>query len=311
MPVRSAIINSGLEFPARRITVNLAPADLPKSGGQYDLASALGIIGASDQLPLDFLQHTEILGELALDGEIRQVQEVTAAALAAASVSRCLIAPVSNSAELGLVSHSGIQLAASLLQLVDHAKNGAQLEVPTAQQGARNRHRTIPLFQLVRGQPLGIRTVTIAAAGSHNLLMVVPLCCGKSMLAHNCAQLLPPLSESDAVKVACVRSLSQNGSDAATLFDPPLRSPNHSATSVALTGGGNRVMPGEVSFAHLGVLVLGEFAEFKPGMLDSLREEMEAGEITVTRANYRVKYPARFQLVAAMNPCPCGCGSDP
>ena len=309
--VRSAIINSGLKFPAGRITVNLAPADLPKAGGEYDLAIALGILGASGQLELESLRHTEILGELALDGEIRQVQEVIAAALATGSASRCLIAPASNGAELGLVSHSGIQLAASLLQLVDYVKNGAQLGFPRAQQGAQNRHRSTPSFQLVRGQPLGIRAVTIAAAGSHNLLMIGPPGCGKSMLAHNCAQLLPPLSEPDAMKVACIRSLSPNASDVATLFDPPFRNPHHSATSVALTGGGNRAMPGEVSLAHLGVLFLDEFAEFKPGVLDSLREPMEAGEITVTRANYRVKYPARFQLVAAMNPCPCGYSSDP
>jgi magnesium chelatase family protein len=241
--VRSAIINSGLEFPVRRIIVNLAPADLPKAGGQYDLAIALGILGASDQLELESLGHTEILGELALDGEIRQVQGVIAAALAAGSASRCLIAPASNGAELGLVSHSGIQLAASLLQLVDYVK----MTRSWGQQGAQNRHRSKPSFQLVRGQPLGIRAVTIAAAGSHNLLMIAPPGCGKSMLAHNCAQLLPPLSESDAMKVACIRSLSHNAPDAATLFDPPLRSPHHSATSVALTGGGNRAMPGEVS----------------------------------------------------------------
>ena len=309
--VRSAIINSGLEFPARRITVNLAPADLPKAGGQYDLAIALGILSASGQLELESLRHTEILGELALDGEIRQVQGVIAAALAAGSASRCLIAPASNGAELGLVSHSGIQLAASLLQLVDYVKNGAQLGFPRAQQGAQNWHRSTPSFQLVRGQSLGIRAVTIAAAGSHNLLMIGPPGCGKSMLAHNCAQLLPPLSESDAMKVACIRSLSPNASDVATLFDPPFRDPHHSATSVALTGGGNRAMPGELSLTHLGVLFLDEIAEFKLSVLDSLREPMEAGEITVTQANYRVKYPARFQLVAAMNPCPCGYSSDP
>lgn len=171
--VRSAIINSGLEFPARRITVNLAHADLPKAGGQYDLPIALGILGASGQLELESLRHTEILGELAFDGEIRQVQEVIAAALAAGSASRCLIAPASNGAELGLVSHSGIQLAASLLQLVDYVKNGAQLGFPRAQQGAQNWHRSTPSFQLVRGQSLGIRAVTIAAAGSHNLLMIL------------------------------------------------------------------------------------------------------------------------------------------
>ena len=310
--VRSAIINSGLEFPARRITVNLAPADLPKAGGQYDLAIALGILGASDQVELESLQHTEILGELALDGEIRQVQGVIAAALAARSESRPMIAPRANAEELDLVSYSGIKLATSLLQLVDHIKNGTSLEgLPDKQRRTRARHQSIPSFQLVRGQPLGIRAVTIAAAGSHNLLMVGPPGCGKSMLAHNCAQLLPPLSESDAMKVACIRSLSHNSSNAMALVDPPLRSPHHSATSVALTGGGNRAMPGEVSLAHLGVLFLDEFAEFKPSVLDSLREPMEAGEITITRANYRVKYPARFQLIAAMNPCPCGYCSDP
>lgn len=310
--VRSAIINSGLEFPARRITVNLAPADLPKVGGQYDLAIALGILGASNQLELDGLQQIEILGELALDGEIRQVQGVIPAALAARSASRGMIAPRANAEELGLVSYSGIKLAASLLQVVDHIKNGTLMEGLTdKQRGTPGRQQSIPSFQLVRGQPLGMRAVIVAAAGSHNLLMVGPPGCGKSMLAHNCAQLLPPLSEADAMKVACIRSLLHSPKAAGPLNDPPIRSPHHSATSVALTGGGNRAMPGEVSLAHLGILFLDEFAEFKPCVLDSLREPMEAGEITITRANYRVKYPARFQLVAAMNPCPCGYCSDP
>ena len=310
--VRSAIINSGLEFPARRITVNLAPADLPKAGGQYDLAIALGILGASNQIELDALQQTEILGELALDGEVRQVQGVIAAALAAKAASRKMLAPQANNEELELVPYNSITRVGSLLQVVDFIKNGAAAAgTPQRERSAQSRQPSIPSFQLVRGQPLGMRAVIIAAAGSHNLLMVGPPGCGKSMLAHNCAQLLPPLSVTDAMKVACIRSLLSSQCDESSLFDPPIRSPHHSATSVALTGGGSRALPGEVSLAHLGVLFLDEFAEFKPSVLDSLREPMEAGEISITRANYRVKYPARFQLVAAMNPCPCGYSSDP
>ena len=316
--VRSAILNSGLEFSSRRITVNLAPADLPKAGGQYDLAIALGILGASGQLDLSTLHETEILGELALDGAVRQVPGTLAAALAAKKLGRSLLAPRANGAELNLASNASIRQVDSLLEVVDMLCDGGRLSGPvpggTAQcpdEAATHRRSETAAFHRVLGQPLGVRAVTVAAAGNHNLLMVGPPGCGKSMLAHNGTLLLPPLAESDAMEVACIHSLMRRLPSAASLYEPPLRSPHHSATSVALTGGGLQAMPGEVSLAHQGVLFLDEFAEFKPSVLDSLREPMETGEIGITRANYRVTYPARFQLLAAMNPCACGYRSDP
>lgn len=316
--VRSAILNSGLEFPSRRITVNLAPADLPKAGGQYDLAIALGILGASGQLDLSVLHETEILGELALDGAVRQVPGTLAAALAAKRLGRSLLAPRANGAELNLASNASIRQVDSLLEVVDMLCDGGRLSGPVPggtvhcpDEDATLRRSETAAFHRVLGQPLGVRAVTVAAAGNHNLLMVGPPGCGKSMLAHNGTLLLPPLAESDAMEVACIHSLMRTLPSAASLYAPPLRSPHHSATSVALTGGGLQAMPGEVSLAHQGVLFLDEFAEFKPSVLDSLREPMETGEIGITRANYRVTYPARFQLLAAMNPCACGYRSDP
>jgi magnesium chelatase family protein len=309
--VRSAIINSGLEFPDGRITVNLAPADLPKSGAQYDLAIALGILQASTQIPDDCLDNIEIMGELALQGEVRGIQGAVPAILAARKLGREIILPQANAAEAELTGYERIGLVSSLTDYLEHVRTGKELKRANGKQGLSNRINESPgSFLAVKGQLFARRAVELAAAGSHNLLMIGPPGCGKTLLANNLIKLLPPLGEQHAMEVAAIRSVAGESIDACHITRPPMRSPHHSATHVALVGGGNRVNPGEISLAHRGVLFLDEFTEFKPSTLDALREPIENGEITVSRANYRVKFPARFQLVAAMNPCPCGNASD-
>ncbi len=310
--VRSAIINSGLDFPQSRITVNLAPADLPKSGAQYDLAIALGILQASGQIPEGSMDGKEIMGELALQGDVRSIQGVVPATLAAREVGREIILPRANAAEAELVAYPNTGMITSLVDYLEHVRAGKELEKPHGKATATHTVDDLKReFLAVKGQLFARRAVELAAAGSHNLLMIGPPGCGKTLLANNLIQLLPPLIEQHAMELAAIRSVAGEPVAASQLARPPLRSPHHSATHVALVGGGNRATPGEISLAHRGVLFLDEFTEFKPSALDALREPIENGEITVSRANYRVKFPARFQLVAAMNPCPCGNASDP
>jgi len=309
--VRSAIINSGLEFPDGRITVNLAPADLPKSGAQYDLAIALGILQASHQIPEDCLDNIELMGELALRGEVRGIQGAVPATLAARKANREIILPVANAAEAELVGYEKTGLVSSLNDYIEHVRTAKDLKRPNGRHDQRSRECAPAGFLSVKGQLFARRAVALAAAGSHNLLMLGPPGCGKTLLANNLIKLLPPLAEQHAMEVAAIRSVAGEPVSNRHIKRPPLRSPHHSATHVALVGGGNRASPGEISLAHRGVLFLDEFTEFKPSALDALREPIENGEITVSRANYRVKFPARFQLVAAMNPCPCGNASDP
>lgn len=309
--VRSAIINSGLEFPDGRITVNLAPADLPKSGAQYDLAIALGILQASHQIPEDCLDNIELMGELALRGEVRGIQGAVPATLAARKANREIILPVANAAEAELVGYEKTGLVSSLNDYIEHVRTAKDLKRPKGRHDRRSRECAPAGFLSVKGQLFARRAVALAAAGSHNLLMLGPPGCGKTLLANNLIKLLPPLAEQHAMEVAAIRSVAGEPVSNRHIKRPPLRSPHHSATHVALVGGGNRASPGEISLAHRGVLFLDEFTEFKPSALDALREPIENGEITVSRANYRVKFPARFQLVAAMNPCPCGNASDP
>ena len=310
--VRSAILNSGLSFPERRITVNLAPADLPKAGGQYDLAIAVSILMASEQLPAEKLENSEILGELALNGEVRAVRGTVAAIVAAKNTGRSIVLPAVNGEESSLVGYQRVHTVSSLPGLVSwlrtgNSGTGAQ---PVACQPSATEPRTAG-FLHVKGQSLAKRAIQIAAAGRHDVLLIGPPGCGKTMLAQNLTRLLPRLSEAEAMEVAAIRSVANLPIAARDLQCRPIRSPHHSATPVALVGGGKRANPGEVTLAHRGVLFLDEFSEFKPGALDALREPMEAGEITLSRANYRIRYPADFQLVAAMNPCPCGNASDP
>lgn len=307
--VRSAIINSGLDFPARRITVNLAPADIPKAGGRYDLAIALSILAASGQIDLNRISELEILGELALDGSVRPVQGVIPAILAARQERRGLLLPAANAPEMELVAYGKVYPARHLLGLCEQLQCGDELNLQVQSAPAKS---TSPCFRdiAVQGQLLAKRAIQIAAAGGHNLLMVGPPGCGKSLLAQVMVRLLPDLNQEQALEVAAIHSVAEQTLKADNFYQRPIRSPHHSATAVALVGGGNRASPGEISLAHHGVLFLDELAEFKPSVLDSLREPMEAGQITISRANYQVVFPARFQLLAAMNPCPCGHATD-
>lgn len=310
--VRSAIINSGLEFPTRRITVNLAPADLPKSGGRYDLAIALSILVASGQLERKLLEKTEVLGELALDGNIRAVQGCVCAILAAKENANRVLLPAANQEEAALVAYEHSYSAGSLLELVQALAEGLSALELTPQMEYRSPESSAQeCFSEIKGQAFAKRAVQIAAAGGHNLLMIGPPGSGKTLLANLLIGLLPRMSREEALEVASIRSVARQQTQHCDWSKRPIRSPHHTATSVALVGGGNRVSPGEISLAHRGILFLDELSEFKPSVLDALREPLESGEITVSRANYQVRFPANFQLLAAMNPCPCGYASDP
>ncbi|MEX2470187.1 MAG: YifB family Mg chelatase-like AAA ATPase [Pseudohongiellaceae bacterium] len=308
--VRSAILNAGLEFPERRITVNLGPADIPKTGGRYDLAIALGILAAFGQISAAALENTEILGELALNGRVRAVHGALPALLAARRQGRQILLPDANAEEMRLIGYSGAYGVKSLLHYLEHALRQAPLTQYSQAANDESAQSTLTTLE-VKGQLPAKRAIQVAAAGGHNLLMMGPPGCGKTLLAQVMVNLLPPLAETEALEVAAIRSVAGMTVRADHWRQRPLRAPHHCATAVALVGGGNRASPGEISLAHRGVLFLDELTEFKQGVLDSLREPMESGEITICRANYRVAFPADFQLLAAMNPCPCGHATDP
>ncbi|GAB5450992.1 MAG: YifB family Mg chelatase-like AAA ATPase [Halioglobus sp.] len=302
--VRSAIINSHFNFPDRRITVNLAPADLPKEGGRFDLPIALGILSASGQLPQERLATHEFLGELALDGGIRAVPGVIAASTAAAAVKRALVTDSGSAHRAALVPHSQAIGAADLLTLCAHL-NGNEPIAPAEAQAAVDTESYPDMHEVV-GQAAARRALEIAAAGSHSLLFFGPPGTGKTLLASRLPGILPPLSSAEALECLAMADIQSVVSAHIGHCRRPFRSPHHSASPVALAGGGSRPRPGEISLAHGGVLFLDELPEFSRHCLEMLREPMESGEITVSRARQKVTYPARFQLIAAMNPCPCG-----
>ena len=309
--VRAAILNAQLDYPQRRVTVNLAPADLPKDGGRFDLPIALGILAANGSLPQQALREHEFVGELALSGELRAVQGVLPAVLHASRSGRRVIVPRGNAAEAALVSHAQVLVADSLLEVCAHLAGRIQLaRAENAEPGAIPAS-TLPDLADVRGQPQARRALEIAAAGSHNLLLHGPPGTGKTLLASRLPSILPPLEEDEALELAAIRSVAGQASDPAAWKQRAFRHPHHTASAVALVGGGSIPRPGEISLAHHGVLFLDELPEFDRHVLEVLREPLESGHISISRAARQVDFPARFQLVAAMNPCPCGYAGDP
>jgi magnesium chelatase family protein len=307
--VRAALAAIGLALPFKRITVNLAPADLPKEGSHYDLPIALGLLAAMGVLPASEMANYVALGELSLDAQVTAVAGVLPAALAASQAGRGLICPAACGAEAAWAGDLTILATPSLIALVNHMKGASVLSPPEPKLAVTT--RAVPDLKDVKGQESAKRALEITAAGGHNLLMIGPPGAGKSMLAQRLPGLLPPLDAREALEISMVRSLAGELTDGAISRERPFRNPHHSASMAALVGGGLKVKPGEVSLAHLGVLFLDELPEFQRGVLDSLRQPIETGEAVVARANAHVRYPARFQLVAAMNPCRCGYLSDP
>ena len=309
--VRAAILNAQLEYPQRRVTVNLAPADLPKDGGRFDLPIALGILAANGGLPREALAGHEFVGELALSGELRPVQGVLPAVLHATRIGRRVVVPRGNGAEAALVSGADVRVADSLLEVCAHLAGRGELELAAAAPAAASDAATdVADLAEVRGQSQARRALEIAAAGGHNLLLCGVPGTGKTMLASRLPGILPPLEEHEALELAAVRSIAGHDNDVASWKRRAFRHPHHTASAVALVGGGSTPRPGEISLAHHGVLFLDELPEFDRHVLEVLREPLESGRISISRAARQVEFPARFQLVAAMNPCPCGYAGD-
>jgi magnesium chelatase family protein len=308
--VRAALLNSGFQFPVAHITVNLAPADLPKEGGRFDLPIALGILIASGQIhPVSDCMADEFYGELGLSGELRPIRGLLLAVAHASRHGHEVIVPRASVREALLVARTPVRAAANLLEVCAHVEGKVVLEPlpPLVSTGSVS---TLDLRD-VRGQAYAKRALVVAAAGAHSLLMIGSPGCGKSMLAQRLPGLLPPLTEPEALEVASIASVSTAGFDTDRFGQTPFRSPHHTASAAALVGGGSRSRPGEISLAHHGVLFLDELPEFERRVLEALREPLEAGVVSVSRAALQTQYPAAFQLIAAMNPCPCGRQGDP
>ena len=308
--VRSALIASGLAMPAKRITVNLAPADMPKEGSHYDLPIALAVMAAIGAIPSDALESYAVIGELALDGAVSAVAGVLPAAIAANGRGLGLICPGECGPEAAWASADLDILAPhTLIQLANHFRGAQVLSRPLP--ALRAPGASMPDLRDIKGQESAKRALEVAAAGGHNLLMSGPPGSGKSMLAERLPSILPPLTPRELLEVSMIHSIAGRLAGGALTDRRPFRAPHHSASMPALVGGGVHAKPGEISLAHNGVLFLDELPEFQGQTLDSLRQPLETGEVAISRANSRVVYPARFQLVAAMNPCRCGHADEP
>jgi magnesium chelatase family protein len=307
--VRSALVQSGFEVPKGKIIVNLAPADLPKEGGCFDLPIAISILIASKQITCAHIFDYELAGELALSGALRAIKGVLPFALGTQIAGRQLIVPACNGEEASLVAPLTLYALCSLSQvtahLTGHTPATPSTYVPTEQV------TTFPCLSEICGQHAAKRALEIAAAGGHNLLFVGPPGAGKTMLASRLCGILPPLSQKEALEVAAIYSISHQGFESRTLWQRPFRGPHHTASAISLIGGGRQPLPGEVSLAHHGVLFLDEFPEFHRHVIEVLREPLESGTVNISRAAGRASFPASFQLIAAMNPCPCGYAGSP
>ena len=302
--VRAALQNARFEFPARHVTVNLAPADLPKESGRFDLPIALGILVATGQLACDALHTYEFAGELALAGHLRPVRGALAMSIGARDAGRAFVVPAENAAEAALVEGSIVHAANNLLEVCAHLASTERLPRHVAQ--PLDRAIEYPDMAEVRSQPHAKRALEIAAAGAHSVLMMGPPGTGKTMLASRLPGILPPMTQREALESAAVQSLGTSGFRVEHWRQRPYRAPHHTASAVALVGGGSDPKPGEISMAMHGVLFLDELPEFERRVLEVLREPLESGRVCVSRAARQVEFPAEFQLVAAMNPCPCG-----